>query len=86
MGMNDLHERCTDCQITRWEEDPFCLGSYSSFVLGTMERHVDALERAEWNGRLVFAGEATNSAYLGSVHGALISGRNASKSVLEHIS
>jgi len=77
MPIDNVEELCTDCHVTRWEEDPYTKGSYSSFQLGTLERHVDALGATEWEGRLIFAGEATESEHMGSVHAALISGQKA---------
>jgi len=83
MGLdNDLREWCTGpCHVTRWEEDLFSKGAYSCYTLGTRERHTEALRKAEWNGKLVFAGEACVSEYEGSVHAALFSARNAVKDV-----
>jgi monoamine oxidase len=79
MPVENLKECCIDCHITRWEEDHLTSGSYSSFTLGTLERHIDALGCSEWDGRLKFAGEATESEHMGSVHAALLSGKRASK-------
>lgn len=81
MPIDNVEDICIDCHVTRWEEDPYTMGSYSSFKLGTLERHVDALGASEWEGRLVFAGEATESEHMGSVHAALISGRKAGNKV-----
>ncbi|CAJ1934180.1 unnamed protein product [Cylindrotheca closterium] len=77
MPIENVEELCTHCHVTRWEEDPYTKGSYSSVKLGTLERHVDAFSAPEWEGRLIFAGEATESEHMGSVHGALISGQRA---------
>ena len=79
--VGNLGEHCVDCHVTRWEEDPYSKGSYSHMSLGALSRHVDELGRPEWDGRLVLAGEATVLDYEGSVHAALISGRNAAQSV-----
>ena len=88
MGTNDgsnFSSRCTGCHITRWEEDEFSRGAYAGFKLGTLERHAAALATPEWNGRLLFAGDAIISEYEGSVHGALLSGKDAALKVLEHL-
>ena len=61
MGLNDIKGWCVDCHVTRWEEDPFTRGSYTSFSLGTSEHHVETLQRSEWNGRLIFAGVRLHS-------------------------
>jgi hypothetical protein len=86
MGLSDLLTSCIGCHVTRWEEDEFTRGSYSTYQLGTLDRHVDALRSPEWDGRLVFAGEATENDHMGSVHAALISGKRASKQVLDFLS
>ena len=86
MGFSNLQEMCTDVHVTRWEEDPFALGTYSSFRLGTLERHIDSFSVPEWDGRLVFAGEHTESEHQGSVHGALMSGSRAAEAVREFLS
>jgi monoamine oxidase len=86
MGLDtDLREWCTGCQVTRWEEDRFSKGAFSCFTLGALERHTEALRASEWNGKLVFAGEATISEYEGSVHAALFSASNAAKSVRQYL-
>ncbi|KAL3943938.1 MAG: hypothetical protein SGBAC_001972 [Bacillariaceae sp.] len=84
MPIENVKELCTHCHVTRWEEDPYTMGSYSSFQLGTMERHVDALASSEWDGRLIFAGEATEPEHMGSVHAALISGQRAAHLVQQY--
>lgn len=83
MGLRevDLQSYCQSCHVTRWEEDPYSLGAYSSMALGALERHVEELRRPEWDRRLIFAGEATISELEGSVHAALFSGRNAAETV-----
>ena len=78
-----LQKFYVSCHITRWEEDKFSRGAYSYMALGALERHTEELRRSEWDGRLVFAGEATISEYEGSVYSALYSGMNAAKSVHE---
>jgi monoamine oxidase len=79
----DISVWCTDCEVTRWEEDRFSRGAYSSMGLGAMIRHVEELRRPEWNGRLLFSGEATITEFEGSVHAALFSGKNTAEKVHE---
>jgi len=64
-------------QITRWAQDPYSLGSYSFNAVGTTPKTRRALAGADWDGALVFAGEATSTDHFGTVHGALLSGRAA---------
>jgi hypothetical protein len=82
MGLNDLSSSCIDFHVTRWEEDIYTRGAYSAFNLGTTNQHVDVIQSSEWDGRLLFAGEATELDHMGSVHGALMSGKRAAADVL----
>lgn len=83
LGVNLLASKCLACHVTRWEEDPLTLGTYSSFHLGTLERHVDKLQEAHWDGDLIFAGEFTESGDMGSVQAALMSGDRAATMALQ---
>ncbi|MCC7537296.1 MAG: FAD-dependent oxidoreductase, partial [Deltaproteobacteria bacterium] len=67
--------------ITRWTRDPWTLGSYSYLAVGASPADRRALA-APIDGRLFFAGEATNADYPATVHGALLSGRRAAREVL----
>ena len=57
--------------VTRWRSDPWSLGSYLFLPVGASPADIDALAAPEWDGRLLFAGEATDRAYFGSVHAAM---------------
>lgn len=70
-----------DWQITRWASDSFARGSYSYNALGSTPKMRDALA-STLNGRLFFAGEATNRDYFGTAHGAFLSGLRVAKDVL----
>lgn len=63
-----------DAQITRWFSDPFARCSYSSPVVGIADTTRSDLAEPILN-RLFFAGEATNSDYPSTVHGAYLSGQ-----------
>lgn len=78
----DIVPLCVGCHISRWEEDKFSKGAYSGFILGTTASHVEKLTASEWDDTLMFAGEATNLSYEGSVHGALLSGREAARKII----
>jgi monoamine oxidase len=84
--IEQLQEYYRSCHVTRWEEDRYSRGAYSSTALGTLPRHLQELRRPEWDDRLIFSGEATISEYDGSVFAALYSGMNAAKSVQEYFS
>lgn len=64
-------------QITRWSRDPFAFGSYSFNAVGVTPQTRRNLAGADWDGRLVFAGEAASAHYFGTAHGAVLSGRAA---------
>ena len=64
-------------QITRWSQDPFSHGSYSFNAVGCTPATRAALAGADWDGRLVFAGEAAEPDHWGTAHGAVLSGRAA---------
>lgn len=70
-----------DYQITRWASDPFSLGSYSFNALGSTPAMRKELA-APLNGKVFFAGEATQADYFGTAHGAYLSGLRAAKEVL----
>jgi monoamine oxidase len=81
MGSGARNSHCVDVHVTRWEEDPYSRGAYSSVAVGASIRHVQELTRPEWEGRLVLSGEACVSEFEGSVHSALMSGQNAAETV-----
>jgi monoamine oxidase len=71
-------------QVTRWSQDPYALGSYSFHATGSTPDDRLSLGGTDWNGRLVFAGEAASADYPGTVHGALLSGQAAARTILEN--
>ncbi len=71
-------------QFTRWRSDPYALGSYSFNAVGSSNADREALAKPEGT-RLHFAGEALSANYPGTVHGALLSGRRAAKTILESL-
>lgn len=73
----------TSSQITRWAQDPYAYGSYSFNAVGSTNQDRNALARQ--SGRLYWAGEATHSQYLGTVHGAYLSGVRAAKALIKAV-
>ncbi|GAV58939.1 Amino_oxidase domain-containing protein/SWIRM domain-containing protein [Cephalotus follicularis] len=59
---------------TRWGGDPFSLGSYSNVAVGASGDDYDIMAESVGDGRLFFAGEATNRRYPATMHGAFLSG------------
>lgn len=72
----------TGFQVTRWGQDPYAFGSYSFNSVGSTPEMRDTLAEA-LEERLFFAGEATSSAYFGTAHGALLSGLDVAKQILD---
>jgi monoamine oxidase len=64
-------------QVTRWSQDELTLGSYSFHTVGTSSETRKALAGTDWDGRLVFAGEATSPDTFATAHGAYLSGQVA---------
>jgi monoamine oxidase len=69
-------------QVSRWRQDPFALGAYSFAAVGSSRKDRKALFGTDWDGRLAFAGEAASADQPSTVHGALITGRQAAQAVL----
>ncbi|MEB3308972.1 MAG: NAD(P)/FAD-dependent oxidoreductase [Snowella sp.] len=71
----------TDYQITRWATDSFSRGSYSYNRVGTLPkmRQDFATPLKEL---VFFAGEASETHYFGTAHGAYLSGLRAAKEIL----
>lgn len=68
-------------QITRWRSDRFARGSYSFHAVGSSPADRRALAATEY-GRIHFAGEAQSDLHPGTVHGAVLSGREAAARIL----
>ncbi len=68
---------------TRWHKNPFSLGSYSNYAPGSAPEDRTALA-APISKNLIFAGEACSRGHPGTVHGALLSGRESAKFILDH--
>jgi monoamine oxidase len=68
----------TDFQITRWASDPFARGSYSFCSVDSTPEMRRELARP-LDGKLFFAGEATNVDYYGTADGAYESGLRAAE-------
>lgn len=66
---------------TNWRTDPFSQGSYSFNKVGQQPTDRDELAKPIGN-RLFFAGEATHSYYIGTVHAAYETGVRAAREVI----
>ncbi len=67
--------------VTRWGSDPYARGSYSFIAAGSSPDDMDALAEPAGE-RLMFAGEATNREWFGTVHGAYLSGIREAERIL----
>jgi hypothetical protein len=68
---------------TRWLHDPYSLGAYSCLPQGASLEHFDAF--AQPHGRVLFAGEHTQSKDFGCLHAALESGQRAANDLLQRL-
>ncbi len=69
-------------QLSRWADDPFALGAYSSKGVGATRADYEILG-APVGDRLFFAGEHTHPEHPATVHGALWSGLRAAEEIQE---
>ncbi|XP_068668134.1 lysine-specific histone demethylase 1 homolog 2 isoform X2 [Aristolochia californica] len=69
---------------TRWGSDSHCFGSYSHVGVGSSGEDYDILAESVGDGRLLFAGEATNRQYPASMHGAFLSGLREASRILTY--
>ena len=70
--------------VTHWEADPWIRGSYCYAVPGSAMAR-DALAEPVADGHLMFAGEACNVGYAGTLAGAWLSGQSAARTALAAI-
>lgn len=67
---------------TRWGKDHFAYGSYSYVAVGSSGDDYDILAESVGDGRVFFAGEATNKQYPATMHGAFLSGMREAANIL----
>ncbi|KAE9448343.1 hypothetical protein C3L33_19756, partial [Rhododendron williamsianum] len=67
---------------TRWGQDQYAYGSYSYVAIGAAGDDYDILAESIGNGRVFFAGEATNKQYPATMHGAFLSGMREAANIL----
>ncbi|BBY62474.1 flavin monoamine oxidase family protein [Mycolicibacterium helvum] len=67
--------------VTRWGTDKYARGSYSFIAVGSSPDDMHALGEPVGE-RLLFAGEATNPQWFGTVHGAYLSGQREADRIL----
>lgn len=80
---NNIRQKFVKGTITDWHSDPLALGAWSWAKPGRSgERKILA---APIENRLFFAGEACHPQFFATVHGALLSGRDAATEVARHL-
>lgn len=67
---------------TRWGQDQYAYGSYSYVAIGASGDDYDILSESIGDGRVFFAGEATNKLYPATMHGAFLSGMREAANIL----
>jgi monoamine oxidase len=67
--------------VTRWNQDPFSLGSYSYVPVGSKQSLRRQIGTPVGN-RIFFAGEATSQFFPATVHGAFLSGVRAAYEIM----
>uniref|UniRef100_A0A1J3HL52 Lysine-specific histone demethylase 1-like protein 1 n=1 Tax=Noccaea caerulescens TaxID=107243 RepID=A0A1J3HL52_NOCCA len=67
---------------SRWGQDKFSYGSYSYVAVGSSGDDYDILAESVGDGRVFFAGEATNKQYPATMHGAFLSGMREAANIL----
>ena len=65
---------------TNWSKDQFAKQSYSYFAVGSSPSDCQTIAKGA-QGRILFAGEHTTADFIGTVHGAYISGLTAGKAI-----
>jgi len=77
LTVNDLKSKPL---LTRWSDDPFTRGSYSYPSIFSTPKDYENLAKSV-DGRLFFAGEATEPSFMGVVDGAFLSGIRVAEEV-----
>ena len=71
-------------KISRWGSDKYCLGTHTYLPVGTSFREFE-LMCAPLGKRVHFAGEHTHAHFLGTAHGAYLSGIRAAQDICEYV-
>lgn len=82
-GTNDsfIKDQLTHSRVINWNRDPFALGAYAYATVNASEAIKKITEPVE--GTLYFAGEAFQPGEVGTVEGALASGKEVAEKILQ---
>jgi monoamine oxidase len=81
LSADTIQDQLEHCYVHDWRSDQFSCGAYSYLPVNGLRAQQVLSEPID--GRLFFAGEATSIGHIGTVHGAIQSGRRAAQEVLE---
>jgi monoamine oxidase len=69
---------------TQWHSDPHALGAYPYLAVGGRLSHLVTLSET-LDGRIFFAGDGTHPPYIGTAHGAYLSGVKAARAIADTV-
>lgn len=75
-----LQQQVEACYVHDWNHDPYARGAYSYVRPGGLDEQCMLAKPVEHT--LYFAGEASEAAHSGTVHGAIMSGMRAARELL----
>jgi monoamine oxidase len=81
ISREDVQTQLEGAQFHNWTADPFSRGAYAYLPVGGLTHQENLSKPVEQT--LFFAGEATSKGHIGTVHGALMSGRRAANEIIE---
>lgn len=84
MSKAEIEAQVLSAHFHDWDSDPFSRGAYSYVAINGLQAVTELA--APVDGTLFFAGEATCAEHIGTVHGAIASGRRAAKQILNSVS
>ena len=76
----EVHHQLEASHIHDWHDDPFSRGAYSYVPVNSLQAQQVLAQPLD--NKLFFAGEATCTGHVGTVHGAIQSGQRAAKEIL----
>jgi monoamine oxidase len=76
-----IQDQLEHCYVHDWRNDQFSCGAYAYLPVNGLRAQQVLSEPID--GKLFFAGEATSIGHIGTVHGAIQSGRRAAQEVLK---
>jgi monoamine oxidase len=72
-------------KVSKWNRDPFACGSYTYVPAGTKSEEMVNNLRQPVQNTLYFCGEGTTEEYMGTVHGAYITGEETATKIINYL-